>query len=108
MSSEDHGRPESEWPELPCPSCGKLTDSLKQYANFPHLIIFLLIFAVTQRATYVGCPSCIRAKIGTQMLINLLTANIISPIILPIQAIWFIPTFMKGHSKSIKDMIERR
>jgi hypothetical protein len=108
MSTDDREQPESEWPQLPCPTCGRYTDSLKQYANFPHLVIFLLIFAVSQRATYVGCPGCIRAKIGTQMLINLITANIISPIILPIQACWLIPTFMKGHSKSIRDLIQRR
>src|SRR5262249_3404466 len=99
---------EPEWPQLPCPTCGQLTDSLKQYANFPHLVVFLLFFAVSQRATYVGCPSCMRAKIATQMLINLLTANIISPIILLIQACFLIPTFMKGHSKSIKNLIQER
>jgi hypothetical protein len=42
---------------LPCPVCGQLTDSLKQY-RYVSWLVFFLVKAVGQAVVYRACPGC--------------------------------------------------
>ena len=88
--------------EVPCPRCGKMTDSLKCY-TMPSFVLFLFIFAYWQRATNVLCPACMRLTILGRMATNLITANIISPFIILIQGVFLCMSFTRGHSKAVRN-----
>jgi hypothetical protein len=91
---------------LPCPRCGQLTDSLKHY-RFMHLLVFFLVAAYHQQATYVACPKCMRGTVGLRMLINLVPANVLWPIlVLPWGLVLLGMSCTKGHSAALRKSIE--
>ena len=84
-----------------CPCCGRLTDSLKLYrvATF----LFLLFAFVARSQQLVGCPRCVRGKIGRFALVNVVTANLLWPvIILPWSLILLACSFLRGHSPEVR------
>jgi hypothetical protein len=87
---------------LMCPECGKETPSLKCY-TLPYLVVFLLLFAHVQKATYTLCPRCMRKVIMQRALINVIPANFVAPPLCIGFGIGFLATFLPGHSRSLRD-----
>lgn len=94
-------------PLMECPECGKMTDSLKCFI-LPHYTLFLFCYAQWQNIKYICCPSCMRKHIGIKCFTyNIVAANFMWPfIVLPWGVTQLIRTGMKGHSTTVKKMIE--
>ena len=89
---------------FPCPECRRPSDSIKAYTL--GTILFLLVGAVSWRRREVGCPSCIRGKIALFAAVNLVTANLLWPIlILPWATVQLLRSFTRGHSKAVLDAL---
>lgn len=106
-SVHDHVTPENI--NVPCPECGRYTDSLKLY-RLPNLWLFLWIFIRYSSKGYVCCPSCMRKKILLHgFTYNIVTANLIWPVvILPWSIIYLLRSCTKGHSHEVVDMIRQQ
>jgi hypothetical protein len=91
---------------LPCPRCGQLTDSLKQY-RYMRWCVFLLAGAIHQEATERACPACMRGFIGKSLLINIVPANLLWLILLlPWGLILIGASCRRGHSKAVLQGME--
>ncbi len=87
-----------------CPSCGQPSGSIKCYNTL--ILLFIWFFVVWWPKKDVGCPSCIRGKIAQFCLINIVTANILWPIIiLPWSLVLFCMSFSQGHSSEIQAIL---
>ena len=87
-----------------CPDCGQPSDSIKCYSTM--ILLFIWVFAMWFPKKEVACPSCIRGKITLFCLINIVTANILWPIIiLPWALVLFCMSFTKGHSSEIQQIL---
>jgi hypothetical protein len=92
---------------IACPVCQTPTESLKRY-TFVELCIFLLILAWTRRVTYVACPPCMRSKLFSSMLVNMVTAHILWLfILLPWYLVQIALSFTDGHSSYIAERLPR-
>jgi hypothetical protein len=90
---------------LPCPHCGKETDSLKDYHVLHSFLFLLLVYQVSHRR-YVACPFCMREYLMQRMGINLLTANFVFPFSAgPWLSILLARSFTKGHSEPVLDRL---
>lgn len=91
---------------VPCPVCGKSTDSLKVY-RLPDMCVSLIVYVRLVHSGHVCCPSCMRKKILIHgFTYNIVTANIAWPIlILPWSLVNMGRTFIKGHSREVKQLI---
>jgi hypothetical protein len=88
-----------------CPSCTAPTASLKRY-TMCELLVFVGIFAFTRRSTCTQCPGCMRKTILTRTAYNLITANLLWPIVvLPWHTVLFCMTYSKGHSNAVKALL---
>lgn len=89
---------------LPCPECGRLSDSLKCFI-LPNYAVFVGIYAQWQNVQYICCPSCMRKHIGIKCFTyNIVLANIMWPIfILPWGVTQLIRSCQHGHTKTVKD-----
>lgn len=91
---------------VPCPKCGKVSDSIKCY-SLPDYLLFIGIYAAYSFKKEVCCPHCMRK----QILIKYFTYNIVIGnflwllIGLPL-GIWkFCSSFTAGHSASVKKIL---
>jgi hypothetical protein len=83
-----------------CPACRKPSDSVKCYRML--LVLFLLIGVSIGGEGHVGCPACTRLKILWYSLVNLISANLLWPVIvLPWALIALACSFRKGHSAEV-------
>lgn len=87
---------------VPCPECGKMTDSLKVY-RLPALWLYLGVYLRYATKGHVCCPSCMRKKIMLHgFTYNIITAHLLWPFsILPWSIINLCRTNSKGHSKEV-------
>jgi hypothetical protein len=95
--------PDSAFQALECPRCKAATFSLKCYTldNF-----YCLIFYMAWKSERVlACPACMRQLLFENSLINLVTANLGSPVPLFKNLFLFMGTFRRGHSRSIQRML---
>lgn len=91
---------------LPCPKCGRPTDSLKRYSYFRYLV-FLLAAAFYGMKKVTSCGSCIRGDLAVNLAINLVPANLLWLIIvLPLNSVYMLASFSQGHSKEITNELE--
>ncbi len=89
----------------PCPCCGKLTNSLKQYNYAVWWIIFGYAIYTTE-AFYRACPTCIRKTIWKRCLLNAIPANFFWLIgLFPWAICLTIASFRAGHSADVIDGI---
>lgn len=88
---------------IPCPECGRLSDSLKCFI-LPNYAVFVGIYAQWQSIQYICCPSCMRKHIGIKCFTyNILLANLLWPVfILPWGVTQMIRTCQHGHTKTVK------
>jgi hypothetical protein len=92
------GRTKTSPDQVRCTECGQYSDSIKRYTL--GTLLFLFVFWVWSSRSETACPSCMRAKIASFCIVNLITANVLWPlIILPWTVILFLQTFTQGHSK---------
>jgi hypothetical protein len=101
--------PKPAAPGLPlfidCPMCGQPTGNLKCYEM--GIVVFLGCAVSWNIEGELGCPRCIRWKLLVYTLINLLTANVLWPIvILPINLIHLVASFCPGHSRKVADRLQ--
>ncbi len=83
-----------------CPVCSEESDSVKCYHYI--FMLFAIVGYGYKTIPQVGCPSCTRGMIGKNLLVNILTANLVWPIIcLPWGIVLFLMSFTKGHSRSV-------
>jgi hypothetical protein len=102
---QKYNRPEVipfEPPEyIECPHCDCETDSLKEYLVL-ETFYFVLIFWRLERTLLTACPKCMRKYLFNRLFANLVTSNLLWPIVnLPLYLITTYRTFMLGHSSSI-------
>lgn len=90
--------------QLPCPRCLRVTPSLKSY-RMPAFVLFLVVAAGAQHATYTCCPSCMRKNIALNFVLNLLPANVAMILLGPLYLVHFLRTFTSGHSRAIEEKI---
>ena len=89
---------------IPCPECGKLSDSLKCFI-LPNYAVFVGIYAQWQNTQYICCPSCMLKHIGIKCFTyNIVLANLMWPIfILPWGITQLIRSCQHGHTKTVKE-----
>ncbi len=90
---------------LPCPRCGRKTDSLKRF-DLADWFVFLLVFWWMRKSTHTACPQCIRKAVVVRSLRNLVPANVGNIILIPINLAVIIATFTKGHNKQVIQTVE--
>jgi hypothetical protein len=83
-----------------CPVCQKPTDSMKRLRVLT--MIFLVLIIQGRGVDYTSCPSCMRRFILKRTLVNIVTANLIYPIVLISHVTQLLRTFTPGPSESIK------
>ncbi|MBL8815495.1 MAG: hypothetical protein JNL58_05665 [Planctomyces sp.] len=92
-------------PVLHCEECGKETKQLKTYLSYVALLAQVVGTISETRVT--ACPSCIRGSLYKFVLINMVTMNVMWPIVpLPYFLYHWINSFRSGHSPAIVDAIE--
>jgi len=85
---------------ITCPKCHRPSDSVKCY-RMMGVLVFLLIGAWWQTKRVVACDSCMRSELVISSAINLVTANLLSPLIWLWHGVLFAMTFGKGHSPEV-------
>ena len=90
---------------IPCPECGKLSDSLKCFI-LPNYAVFVGIYAQWQNTQYICCPSCMRKHICIKCFTyNIVLANLMWPtFILPWGITQLIRSCQHGHTKTVKEI----
>lgn len=88
----------------PCPCCEKISGSIKCFTFTDWF--FIVIGMAAQKRREIACPGCMRGKIMTHSIVQLLTANLLWPIvILPHCVVLLMRTFSKGHSKEVQEAL---
>jgi hypothetical protein len=86
---------------LPCPECGELSDSLKQY-RYIQWCLCLLLHAVSETTVHRACPPCMRKFILKRCLLNALPANLAWIFgILPWGMVLIAASYTDGHSRAV-------
>ena len=85
---------------IACPRCGIPSESVKSYTMMSFLI-FIFIGAWWRTKRVVACASCMRSELLTSTLINVFTANVLSPIVLIWHGVLLAMTFQEGHSADV-------
>jgi hypothetical protein len=88
------------WPAVPCPHCGKPTDSLKRYRVF-RVLLFLFVGYYLETVMHMACPRCMRRSLALRTLVNLPTANLLWPVVVVFHGILLLRSYTNGHSRSI-------
>ncbi len=92
---------------VPCPECHESTNSLKQIRYCEMLLFLGLAWAIRHRG-FVGCPSCARRKLIVHGVINIVTANVLWPIIvLPWHLMALSETSKPGHSQEVRARLRK-
>ena len=84
---------------LECPHCHARTDSLKLHKLLD--FTFLIYISMWKLVPVIGCPNCIRKKLGIMTLKEIFKANLLFPFYLLYALVMFTITFVRGHSKAI-------
>ena len=84
---------------LPCPNCGRETDSLKRY-KLTGFGFYLLYFSMYEHDV-IACPECMRKAIAEILKKYILKANFLYINVLFFAFIHFCMSHTKGHSKNI-------
>lgn len=88
-------------PLLACPTCGRLTDSLKQY-RYVNWCVYLFAGAIWQMGVYRACPECMRQHIWRKCLINVIPANFLWLVgLLPWASVLVVCSYRLGHSRRV-------
>jgi len=83
-----------------CPHCNQPSDSMRRSQVW--LLVFVVIGYWMQRSTITGCSACLRQKIVSNGLINILTANVFWPfLILPMSLYQYYRTYQEGHDETV-------
>jgi hypothetical protein len=77
--------------EIPCPWCQKYAYDQRTYALLT--LVFIGFWAYARADDVTLCPGCMRQALLQRTLINLLTANVISPVVILWHGILFVRTF---------------
>jgi hypothetical protein len=94
-------RPDNDPRLVPCPVCGELTDSLKQYRYFDWCLC-LLLHAVSEMTIHRACPPCMRKFILKKCLLNALPANLVWIfVVLPWGMVLIAASYTDGHSRAV-------
>ena len=64
----------------PCPDCGQLTDSLKQY-RFVKWFIILLALVIWRGEAHTACPACMWKYLLRRSLLNIVPVNLLLSIV---------------------------
>ncbi|MCE9533122.1 MAG: hypothetical protein K8T89_18645 [Planctomycetes bacterium] len=93
--------PDSETLFLTCPACHFSVDTLKEYTVGNFLLLFVVGALKKQRV--IACPSCMRSHALQMLAGNLLSANLLWPIIVLPWGTWLLARsfFGKGHSNDV-------
>jgi hypothetical protein len=92
----------AEWSLLPCPVCGRETDSLKQY-RYVSWCVFFLAGAIWQPVIYRACPVCMRRFLWKKCLANVLPAHILWLVgLLPWTLALIAASSRPGHSRAVR------
>jgi hypothetical protein len=100
---------EKPTPKLPlfidCPVCGRPTGNLKCYEM--GCVVFLCLAVSWNVQDEVGCPRCIRWMLLYYTLINVLTANVLWPILIfPVSILHLVSSFWPGHSLKVAERLQ--
>lgn len=93
---------------IKCPVCGKPSDSLAGTAYVQVIFLFLWGRVISQHV--ICCPEC-RRRILKENLFgwNILSANVVWPLWAVFLTLITLPlTYVKGHSREVKKLIESR
>lgn len=97
--------PDNALPQaLECPLCGVPTFRLKRY-DLP-VVAYLIVYVIWTSRTCTGCPSCLRKKLLTNSLGNVVTAHVASPLILLWNLVLWTDTFRQGHAREIQATLQ--
>ncbi len=92
-----HPNAYSELPtEIPCAWCEKHAYGQRTFTLLT--IVFLGFWAYVRTDDLTLCPRCMRQALLERTLLNLLTANVLAPIVIAWHGILFLRTFL-GYSK---------
>ncbi len=87
-------------PHVHCPKCGQPSDSVKCYTMMSFLL-FILVGAWWRTKRVVACAPCMRTELLTSSAINLVTANVLSPLVLIWHGVLFAMSYQEGHSSEV-------
>lgn len=87
---------------LPCPKCGRMTDSMKFY-RLPDKWLFLGVYLSYSSRVHLCCPECMRKQILLHgFTYNIITANLMWPfLIMPWSVVNLCRSYQKGHSPEV-------
>lgn len=85
---------------LPCPVCGKRTDSLKCF-RFARAMLFLIVYVTIWEETFIACPRCMRQILRRRLLANIPSAHLLWPALLLIYIPRYAATYAVGHSRAL-------
>jgi hypothetical protein len=73
------------------------------------LLVCFVVGAAYDWRYELGCPRCIRWKLLKFSLVNVLTANVVWPlVILPMTVSHLIGSFLSGHSRRVERLVSQR
>lgn len=85
---------------IPCPRCGKPSESIKSLDSA--ILLFIVIGWSLQKSKVIGCPTCCQKALVGKAAVNVVTANVLWPIIiLPMTAIGLKKSTVPGHDASV-------
>jgi hypothetical protein len=86
--------------KITCPDCGEATEHIKRTDVVS--IVFLLAGAIWKTTTVTTCPACMRKRLLKNAAVNVVTANLIWPLlILPATIYQVARTYKSGHDERV-------
>jgi hypothetical protein len=86
---------------LPCPTCDRLTDSLKQY-RYVNWCVYFFSGAIWQMGVFRACPECMRRHIWRKCFINVIPAHFLWLVgLLPWALTLIVLSKRPGHSRAV-------
>jgi hypothetical protein len=86
--------------KITCPDCGEATENMKRTNVFS--MIFLGVGARWQTVEVTCCPACTRKRLLKNGAINIVTANLMWPLmILPVTLYQYASSYKSGHDARI-------
>jgi hypothetical protein len=87
-----------------CPECKQPSNSVKCFRM--GFVLFLGIGAGAQWKNEYGCPGCIRNKTALFALFNILSANLLWPVLIfPMVLAHLVRSVQAGHSQAVLDQL---
>jgi hypothetical protein len=79
--------------EMRCGWCGKSSANVSSYSILH--VLFVIFFIHFRVDTAISCPSCMRNCLLQRSLLNIVTANLLCPIVLVWNGFQFLRTLLK-------------